>query len=65
MNSSSVSWLNQPLSTAPFDPHVLGLRDAVFIGWSYQETDELFSGFPIPADDTVLDARCGDGGNVH
>ena len=34
---------------------MLGLRDAVLSGWFNQETDELFSGFPISAEDTVLD----------
>ncbi|CRO36601.1 hypothetical protein PAERUG_P12_London_17_VIM_2_11_09_04363 [Pseudomonas aeruginosa] len=40
---------------------MLGLRDAVLSGWFNQETDELFSGFPISAEDTVLDVGCGDG----
>ena len=54
-----------PPAPAPVDPYMLGLRDAVLSGWFNQETDELFSGFPISAEDTVLDVGCGDGGNVH
>ncbi|MDO2196994.1 hypothetical protein Q2427_25165, partial [Escherichia coli] len=44
-----------PPTPAPVDPYMLGLRDAVLSGWFNQETDELFSGFPISAEDTVLD----------
>ncbi|MGQ9938402.1 class I SAM-dependent methyltransferase, partial [Pseudomonas aeruginosa] len=40
------------MSTAPVDPYMLGVRDAVLSGWVNQETDELFSGFPISAEDT-------------
>ena len=48
----------------PFDPRMLGLRDAVLSGWYRQETDELFVGFPIGADDVVLDVGCGLGANA-
>jgi 2-polyprenyl-3-methyl-5-hydroxy-6-metoxy-1,4-benzoquinol methylase len=47
------------------DPYMLGLRDAVLSGWFNQETDELYTGFRITAEDTVLDVGCGDGGSVH
>ena len=50
-----------PPAPAPVDPYMLGLRDAVLSGWFNQETDELFSGFPISAEDTVLDVGCGPG----
>ena len=43
----------------------LGLRDAMLSGWFNQETNELFKGFVVSADDTLLDVGCGDGGNVH
>jgi SAM-dependent methyltransferase len=42
----------------------LGLRDADLGGWFQNATGELFRGFPIHADDVVLDAGCGDGGNA-
>ena len=47
------------------DPYMLGLYDAKLSGWFNQETGELFKGFPVTADDTLLDVGCGDGGNVH
>lgn len=46
----------------PFD---LGLKDATLSGWFNQATNELYSGFPISAQDVVLDVGCGNGGNVH
>ncbi|SEM61706.1 Ubiquinone/menaquinone biosynthesis C-methylase UbiE [Pseudomonas sp. ok272] len=52
--------------TAPtVDSFQLGLEDAVLSGWFNQQTDELYTGFKISAQDTVLDVGCGDGGNVH
>lgn len=50
---------------AKADSYALGLHDAVLSGWFNQQTDELFKGFVVSADDTVLDVGCGDGGNVH
>ncbi|CAI8842385.1 SAM-dependent methyltransferase [Pseudomonas sp. IT-347P] len=47
------------------DPYELGLYDARLSGWFNQETNELFKGFVVSADDTLLDVGCGDGGNVH
>ncbi|MCX7079187.1 MAG: class I SAM-dependent methyltransferase, partial [Pseudomonas sp.] len=59
----------QPEPQAPLpskvDPYMLGLQDAVLSGWFNQQTNELFKGFEIGADDVVLDVGCGDGGNVH
>ncbi|WP_343576099.1 class I SAM-dependent methyltransferase [Pseudomonas sp.] len=37
------------------------LTDTYLSGWFQQETDELFEGFPIRAQDSVLDIGCGDG----
>ena len=60
---------SEPASVAPpvsrVDPYMLGLRDAVLSGWFNQQTGELYTGFPVTADDTLLDVGCGDGGNVH
>lgn len=47
------------------DPYMLGLRDAVLSGWFNQETDEVYTGFKITAEDVMLDVGCGDGGTVH
>lgn len=47
------------------DPYALGLYDAKLSGWFNQETNELFKGFEVSAQDTLLDVGCGDGGNVH
>jgi SAM-dependent methyltransferase len=54
----------QPINPHPIDARMLGLRDAVLSGWYRQETDELFTGFPIAADDVVLDVGCGLGANA-
>ncbi len=42
----------------------IGLRDAQLRGWFQNATGELFRGFDVRADDVVLDAGCGDGGNA-
>jgi SAM-dependent methyltransferase len=48
---------------APIDSFHIGLRDALASGWYLQESDELYRGFAISAEDVVLDVGCGDGGN--
>lgn len=40
----------------------VGLVDAVQAGWFKNDTNELFRGFPISADDVVVDVGCGEGG---
>lgn len=44
------------------DARIAGLTDAVQAGWYLNDTGELFSGFPITADDIVVDVGCGSGG---
>lgn len=46
------------------DANLLGLYDAILSGWFQNDTDELFTGITITADDVVLDAGCGEGGVV-
>lgn len=46
------------------DSRDCGLVDAVMGGWFQNATDELFRGFPITADDVVLDLGCGHGGST-
>ena len=46
----------------PIDSRMCGLMDAVVGGWYQQGGNELFTGFPIAAQDTVLDFGCGGGG---
>jgi SAM-dependent methyltransferase len=41
------------------------LRDAGESGWFRTETSELFTGFPLGAEDIVLDIGCGDAGNAQ
>lgn len=43
----------------PADPT---MTDAVLSGWFLRDTGELFEGFPITAEDSVLDIGCGGGG---
>lgn len=40
------------------------LLDAMLSGWFKNDTGELFTGFPITADDVVVDVGCGDGSNL-
>ena len=47
------------------DPDRVGLIDAAAGGWFRNDTGELIEGFPITADDVVLDVGCGDGGNIY
>ncbi|MGP3790914.1 class I SAM-dependent methyltransferase [Pseudomonas sp. B392_1p] len=44
------------------DSRDCGLVDAVQSGWYLGESNELFKGFPISAEDCVLDVGCGAGG---
>ncbi len=43
----------------------LGLRDAVLSGHYNNRTGELYPGFPITADDVVVDVGCGDGAKTN
>jgi acetyltransferase-like isoleucine patch superfamily enzyme/SAM-dependent methyltransferase len=42
----------------------VGLRDEVMSGWFNRATGELAKGFPVSADDIVLDVGCGEGGKA-
>ena len=42
----------------------VGLYDSVLSGWYQADTNELFRGIPISAEDIVLDLGCGDGGSL-
>ena len=44
------------------DARNVGLTDAVRAGWYQNDTGELFQGFPVAAQDTVVDVGCGAGG---
>ena len=43
------------------DPRASGLSDMVRSGWCNAAAGELFGGFAVGVDDTVLDVGCGDG----
>ena len=47
------------------DPFMLGLQDAMLSGWFNGATGELMTGFPVSAEDIVVDVGCGDGGISH
>ncbi|MDB5361830.1 MAG: hypothetical protein JWO51_3127 [Rhodospirillales bacterium] len=51
-----------PRSEGAPDPFMLGLHDAVLSGWFNNATGELMTGFPVTADDIVIDVGCGEGG---
>ncbi len=46
----------------PLDSFQLGLHDIMINGWYNKSAGELAPGFPIAADDVVIDVGCGDGG---
>lgn len=48
--------------TSLASPRTCGFIDAVKSGWFNMEDGELVGGFPISAEDIVLDVGCGDGG---
>ncbi|MDR9751143.1 class I SAM-dependent methyltransferase [Pseudomonas sp. SZMC_28357] len=47
------------------DSFELGLHDAMLSGWFNHASGELYTGFAVSAEDTLLDVGCGDGGNVR
>lgn len=47
-----------------FDISWLGLVDAGLSGWFLNDSDEVFRGVHITADDVVVDVGCGDGGAI-
>lgn len=53
----------QAMPAPAVDSFHIGLRDALASGWYLQQSDELYRGFVIQAEDVVLDIGCGDGGN--
>ena len=46
------------------DGFLLGLQDAMETGWYNVSAGELAAGFPVTAQDVVVDVGCGDGGPV-
>ncbi|PMW94303.1 SAM-dependent methyltransferase [Pseudomonas sp. FW215-R2] len=47
------------------DTFQLGLRDAMLSGWFNHDTGELYKGFTVGPEDTLVDVGCGDGGNMQ
>jgi SAM-dependent methyltransferase len=52
----------QPAAAEAIDVSMVGLRDARLSGWFDPKGNELAPGFPVDADDVVLDVGCGEGG---
>lgn len=50
-----------PGISADIDPGWVGLLDAKLSGWFLKDSGELFRGFQITENDSVLDVGCGDG----
>ncbi len=55
---------NSETGIPEFDVSWLGLVDAGLSGWYLNDSDEVFRGVHISADDVVVDVGCGDGGAV-
>lgn len=51
-----------PAETVAQDGFLLGLKDAMLTGWYNRDAGELAAGFPVAAQDVVVDVGCGDGG---
>ncbi|MET0892459.1 MAG: class I SAM-dependent methyltransferase [Pseudoxanthomonas sp.] len=49
----------------PVDSMALGLHDAVLSGWYLNDSNEVFKGVGISAEDVVVDVGCGDGGALN
>lgn len=62
--SVAVTQITQPPAHQIVDSRDCGLVDAVMGGWFQNDSDELFRGFSIAADDVVLDLGCGHGGST-
>ena len=58
----SAASLTEPRDNGPFDPQVCRFLETRHNGWLNQQTGEILEGFPIVAEDTVIDVGCGDGG---
>ena len=52
----------RPVSSDTDDGFLVGLKDDMLTGWYNRKAGELAPGFPISADDIVVDVGCGDGG---
>lgn len=52
------------MTQPPSPSRSAGFRDAILGGWYQKATGELYRGFPVSADDVVLDVGCGQGGNA-
>ena len=55
-------WVRTSRSPDFVDARDCGLVDAVKSGWYQAQSDELFKGFPVSAEDVVVDLGCGAGG---
>lgn len=55
-------WQEKAADADFHDARNVGLTDAVQAGWYQNGSGELFRGFPITADDVVVDVGCGAGG---
>lgn len=62
-----IAVIPDPADSAPDVPDrgMLTLRDARISGWFNRDDGELFPGFPVGAEDVVVDVGCGDGGNLN
>lgn len=59
---SAEEWVRISRSPDFVDARNCGLVDIVQSGWYQNATDELFKGFPISEEDSVVDLGCGPGG---
>lgn len=59
---SADEWVRISRSPDFVDARDCGLVDAVQSGWYQNNTNELFKGFQVSAEDTVVDIGCGAGG---
>jgi 2-polyprenyl-3-methyl-5-hydroxy-6-metoxy-1,4-benzoquinol methylase len=51
-----------PAPAIRINPFDIGLKDAARDGWYCEAKGEVYPGFPVDAEDVVVDVGCGDGG---
>lgn len=56
-----IGWFHGMSNKIAEDPRWSGLLDGVMSGWFLQDSNELVRGFPVSAQDRVLDFGCGAG----
>lgn len=63
-SSADAAPIAEPTPGSEVDTKWFGLNDARLNGWFLEESDEIYKGVSVSADDVVVDVGCGEGGNL-